>query len=133
LRVIEAGKQDQTMTEQLQGLSILVVEDEYFIAMEIANAIQRCGGSVVGPVAVLEKARDLAQHATVDGVILDLMLNGKSTLSFADELMSRNTPVILATGYARSHIPEGYSNLPQLAKPLREAALVRLMERTFRR
>jgi DNA-binding response OmpR family regulator len=101
--------------------------------MQIADVIKCCGGSVVGPVADLEKARDLARQETVDGVILDLMLKGKSTLSFADELMSRSTPVILATGYARSHIPERYSNLPQLTKPLREAALVRLIERTFRR
>ena len=47
--------------------------------------------------------------------------------------MSQSTPAILATGYAQSHIPERYSNLPQLTKPLREAALVRLMERNFRR
>ena len=121
------------MTEQLQGLRILVVEDEYFIAMEIANAIKCCGGSVIGPAADLEKARDLAQHETVDGVILDLMLNGKTSLPFVDELMSWSTPVILATGYAQSHIPERYSNLPQLTKPLREATLVRLIEQTFRR
>jgi DNA-binding response OmpR family regulator len=128
-----AEKQDRSMTEQLRGLSILVVEDEYFIAMQIADAIKCRGGSVVGPVAGLKKARDLARQETIDGVILDLMLNGRTTLSFADELMSRSTPVILATGYAQSHIPERYSNLPQLTKPLREAALVRLIERTFRR
>jgi DNA-binding response OmpR family regulator len=121
------------MTEQLRGLSILIVEDEYFIAMQLANAIECCGGSVVGPVADLETARDLARQESVDGVILDLMLNGKISLSFADELMSRGTPVILATGYAQSHIPERYSDLPQVTKPVREAALVRLIERTFRR
>jgi hypothetical protein len=47
--------------------------------------------------------------------------------------MSRGTPVILATGYAQSHIPERYSNLPQLTKPIRETAFVRLIEHTFRR
>jgi DNA-binding response OmpR family regulator len=121
------------MTERLRGLSILIVEDEYFIAMQMANAIKCCGGSVLGPVADLQKARDLAQRETVDGVILDLMLNGASSLSLADELMSRGTPVILATGYAQSHIPERYSDFPQLTKPVREAALVELIEHTFRR
>jgi DNA-binding NtrC family response regulator len=121
------------MTERLRGLSILIVEDEYFIAMQVANAIERYGGSVVGPVADLEKARDLAQREIVDGVILDLTLNGKTSLPFADELMSRGTRVILATGYAQSHIPERYSQLPQLTKPIREAALVRLVEHTFKR
>ena len=28
------------MTERLRGLSILIVEDEYFIAMQVANAIE---------------------------------------------------------------------------------------------
>ena len=121
------------MTEQLRGLSILIVEDEFFIAMQVANAIKCCGGSVVGPVADIEKARDLAQRETVNGVILDLQLKGETSLPFADELMSRGTPVILATGYAPSHIPERYSDVPQLMKPIRETALVRLIEHTFRR
>jgi DNA-binding response OmpR family regulator len=128
-----AEKQDRGMTERLRGLSILIVEDEYFIAMQVANTITCCGGLVVGPVADLEKARDLVQRETVDGVILDLMLNGETSLPFADELMSRGTPVILTTGYAQSHIPKRYSDLPQLTKPVREAALVRLVEHTFRR
>jgi CheY-like chemotaxis protein len=121
------------MTEQLRGLTILVVEDEYFIAMHIADVIKCRGGSVVGPAADLEKARDLARRESIDGVILDLMMKGETTLAFADELVSRRTPVILATGYAQSHLPERYSNLPQLTKPLREAALVQLIEHTFRR
>jgi DNA-binding response OmpR family regulator len=117
----------------LRGLSILIVEDEFFIAMQIADTIKCCGGSIVGPVADLQKARYLAQRETVDGVILDLMLKGESSLSLADELISRGTPVILTTGYAQSHLTERYSQLPQLAKPVREAALVRLIEHTFRR
>ena len=121
------------MTERLRGLSILVVEDEYFIAMQVADAITGCGGSVFGPVANLQKARDLAQRETVDGVILDLMLNGETSLPFADELMNRGTPVILATGYAQSHLPKRYSQLPQLSKPVRETTLIRLIEHTFRR
>jgi DNA-binding NtrC family response regulator len=121
------------MTEQLRGLSILIVEDEFFIAMQVANAIKCCGGSVVGPVADIEKARDLAQRETVDGVILDLTLNGETSLPFADELMNRGTPVILATGYAQSHLPKRYSQLPQLSKPVRETTLIRLIEHTFRR
>jgi DNA-binding response OmpR family regulator len=121
------------MTERLRGLSILIVEDEYFIALQVANAIECCGGSVVGPVADLEKARDLAQRETIDGVILDLMLNGETSLGFADELMSRGTPVILTTGYAPSHLPQRYSDLPRLTKPFREAEFVRLVEHTFRR
>jgi two-component SAPR family response regulator len=128
-----AEKQDPGMTERLRGLSILIVEDEFFIAMQVANAIKCCGGSVVGPVADLEKARDLVERETVDGVILDLKLNGETSLPFADELMSRGTPVILATGYAQSHIPQRYCDLPRLMKPVRDAALVRLIERTFRR
>lgn len=121
------------MTERLRGLSILIVEDEYFIAMQVADTITRCGGSVIGPVARLVKARVLAQQEPVDGVILDLMLNEETSLPFVDELISRGTPVILATGYAQSHLPKRYSDLPQLTKPLREAALVELIEHTFRR
>lgn len=81
--------------EQLRGLSILIVEDEFFIAMQIADTITCRGGSVVGPVADLQKARDLAKRELIDGVILDLMLNGETSLPFADELMNRGTPVIL--------------------------------------
>ncbi|WP_281066242.1 hypothetical protein [Rhizobium sp. N4311] len=36
--------------ETLAGLAILVVEDDYFIADELARSLARAGAQVVGPV-----------------------------------------------------------------------------------
>jgi hypothetical protein len=80
----------------------------------------------------------LSRYGTYSGatgcavVRITVTATANAIYSFANELMSRSTPVILATGYAQSQVPEQYSKLPQLTKPLREAALVRLIEHTFR-
>ena len=38
------------------GAAVLVVEDEYYLAREMADHIERVGGSVIGPFATTEKA-----------------------------------------------------------------------------
>jgi DNA-binding response OmpR family regulator len=120
------------MADRLRGLSILVVEDEYLVAELVSDTIQEHGGAVVGPASDIDKARRLVRESQIDGAILDIKLNGKTSLPLVDELVRRGTPVILATGYAASHLPSGYDHLPRLSKPFQIGALLQLIEATFR-
>jgi hypothetical protein len=44
---------------ELAGHLVLVVEDDYFIAEEICNALRKRGASVIGPAADVEHGRVL--------------------------------------------------------------------------
>jgi hypothetical protein len=41
------------VNNQLQGRRVLVVEDEYFIAQDISNALLQVGAEIVGPASTL--------------------------------------------------------------------------------
>ncbi|WP_119458706.1 response regulator [Rhodospirillaceae bacterium SYSU D60014] len=121
------------MAQGLDGLRILVVEDEYFVALEVKEIVRELGAEVVGPIGRLEPARDVARRETFDGAILDVKLDGEVIYPLADELLVRGVPLILTTGYDAASLPETYRRLPQLRKPLENQALQRMAESTFRR
>ena len=84
----------------LDGLRILVLEDEFLIAMDVE---QLCRDHGAGEVVV---ARDLAEidgrkvATQFDAAIVDLMLGGISTLEFAAGLRETGVPFVFASGYS---------------------------------
>lgn len=108
---------ETTIPKFLQGLRILVLEDELLTALDLARMIEDCGGEVVGPVGRLEQAQELARREHIDAAVLDVQLNGETCLPLAEELLSRDLPVVLTTGYESEMLPDGLSELPRLNKP----------------
>ena len=115
------------MAEDLSGLRVLVVEDDFFIAMDIKEAIERLGGHVVGPIGRLEQAQDLARREVFDAAILDVKLDGDVTFPLAEELLTRGVPIALATGYDVASLPENFQGVPHLRKPFRDTDVRRLV------
>lgn len=120
------------MRRRLEGLTILVVEDEYLVAKLLCEMIVDNGGAVVGPAPDLQKAHRLLTESTIDGAILDVKLDLDMSFPLADSLINAGTPVIFATGYDSPHLPEAYAHIPRLSKPFRQQHLLTLIESTFR-
>ncbi|WJI36802.1 MULTISPECIES: response regulator [Mesorhizobium] len=84
----------------LDGLRILVLEDEFLIAMDVE---QLCRDHGAGEVVI---ARDLTEvdgrkvATQFDAAIVDLMLGGTSTLEFAAGLRETGVPFVFASGYS---------------------------------
>ncbi|MDA0675476.1 MAG: response regulator [Proteobacteria bacterium] len=106
--------------DDLAGLSVLVVEDEFLIADFIAETITGFGARVVGPVGSAAQARALLKDARIDGAVLDVRLDGHTSLPLADELLEAGIPVIFASGYGASLVPAKYDQVPLLNKPFRQ-------------
>jgi DNA-binding response OmpR family regulator len=64
-------------TGALASSRVLIVEDEYFLADDMAHALQQFGAQVVGPVPSTAKALALLADKTVDAAVLDINLNGE--------------------------------------------------------
>lgn len=58
----------------LTDISILVVEDEPFVALDIAMEIEDAGGKVIGPAPSVAAAIELLKKEEVHGAILDVHL-----------------------------------------------------------
>ncbi len=110
------------------GLKLLVVEDTFLVADTIAAILRDRGCEVVGPVARLTKAIELAQGAALDGAILDVNLAGSLVFPAAAALRARGVPFFFLTGYEDSTLfPAEFRSVPRLAKPFEDAALERLV------
>lgn len=119
------------MTGTIDGKRILVVEDEYLLADDMRNALEKAGAEVLGPVPDVERAFALIGSETPDAALLDINLAGESVYSVADALLERQIPFIFATVFDESAIPERFASALRLEKPVKSrdvlAALVPLL------
>ena len=103
----------------LQGRRILVVEDDYLIAHELASLLEEAGATILGPVPSVEDALALLDRENdVDGAVLDMNLAGTDVLPVADALSGRQVPFMFTTGYNSDVIPARYAHVPYCGKPL---------------
>ena len=117
-------------TRALNGLTILVVEDEYFIADELKRSLASAGAQVVGPVGSVGDALDLLDGAAhLDFALLDLNLNGESALPIADRLLERNVFFAFVTGYGSGAIPARFGTMPCLEKPVEMWTITRAVQK----
>lgn len=112
---------------EVAGRRVLLVEDDYFIADELAQWLRNAGAEVIGPVGTLSEALHLLDSHPLDGAILDINLRGELAYPLADALISRGTPLVFSTGYDESAIPERYCDVTRCEKPLDPATVTRAL------
>jgi AmiR/NasT family two-component response regulator len=110
----------------LRNALVLVAEDEPFIALDLAMAIEDAGGRVVGPTATVAEGLALIGGVRVDGAILDVNLADRDVEPLASRLLDSGVAVVIQTGVGLPHALEArYPSLPLNLKPCMAAALVR--------
>ena len=112
---------------KLDGLKVLVVEDEMMVSMLIEDMLAELGCEVVGPASRLDEAMALAREAEVDCAVLDVNLGGQPIFPVADLLRERGRPFAFATGYGDAGLREADKGTPVLQKPFREGDLARVL------
>ncbi|RST30315.1 response regulator [Sphingomonas ginkgonis] len=106
------------MIASLAGKKILIVEDEYFIASDLAWVLAREQAVVVGPVSDLARGLSLVAEGGVDAAVLDVNLEGAHSYAIADRLGEVSVPFMFLTGYDSWSLPESYRDVPRLSKPV---------------
>ena len=109
----------------LNGLKVLVVEDEMLVSMLVEDMLADLGCTVIGPAAELEEAMSLAQSADIDLALLDVNLGGRPIFPVADALKARGVPFAFASGYGEAGLSEDHRGAAVLQKPFREADLAK--------
>lgn len=107
----------------LNGTRVLVVEDEFLIAMEIEAALEAAGAIVVGPAPSLEAACSLARDGDIDAAILDVNLGDEHVFPAAELLDQRGIPYIFHTAYP----PKELEGRPVCVKPVEPVRLIRIL------
>lgn len=96
---------------------VLIVEDDYFLAHDIADSLADTGATVVGPVPSVKAALEILRSDLPDIAILDLMLDDETAYPIADVLRVVGVPIIFATAHSEA-IPEEYREFALLEKPV---------------
>ena len=108
---------------------ILVVEDEPFIALDVALAIEDAGGKVAGPAASVKEALALIDTMPIVAAILDVNLVDGDISPVAERLITAGIPVILQTGIGLPpKLVARFPDLPVNIKPCVAATLVVQLE-----
>lgn len=104
--------------------SILVVEDEPLIAMDIESELTEAGFSVVGTVGTVQDALSAIDTLTIDAVVLDGNLFGESSAPVAEKLKQDKIPYVVVTGYSLGQVGHWIKEAPRISKPFDKADLI---------
>ncbi len=111
----------------LSALRLLLVEDEFMIAMLIEDILLELGCVVVGPFGSLPEALHAAQHAVLDGAVLDVNLRGEKVYPVAEMLDARRIPFLLLSGYGSDAIPDDRPHWRACSKPFNPSELIEML------
>ncbi len=116
-------------TSQLNGLRVLVVEDESMVAMLLEDFLTDHGCQVVATAGRIDEALSLigAPDFAVDLAVLDVNLAGKRIDPVADALAALGAPMIFSTGYGEAGLPANMHGRPVMQKPYASADVTRAL------
>jgi DNA-binding response OmpR family regulator len=112
------------MTAALEGIRVLVVEDEFLVAILIEEMLESAGCVVIGPFPRVPEALDAVDRNRCDAAVLDVNLGGERIDPVAAALSKRNVPFVFVSGYGTIGLPGDYSDRPRICKPFKLAELL---------
>ena len=114
----------------LQGRSILVVEDQPLIVMDISLAFEHTGAELT-TTNTLRHALLLVEHDGLAGAILDHALGDGDSSLLCKRLKERGIPFMIYSGYPKTE--DASQDAVYISKPATHDVLVTAMEGLIRR
>lgn len=112
-------------TTDLAGRRVLVVEDDFFLANDVAHALRAAGAVIVGPLPRAALALEALARDDVDAAVIDINLGEGPSFELADALKLAGVPFVFVTGYDEVLIPKRLAGVDRVQKPADLRALVR--------
>ena len=113
----------------INGCSILVVEDEPLIVMDISTAFEKTGAHLTTTNTV-RHAKLLVEHDGICAAIVDHALPDGDSTSLCERLTERGIPFLIYSGYRT--LDGLLKDAPHLAKPASHEALLEVIEALIR-
>jgi CheY-like chemotaxis protein len=126
--MIEAPLQFPPMETPLYAPTVLVVEDEPLIALDIEDALTSLGVAVRLARSIAEARERLSAAPQPQIVLLDVVLPDGRSFDLAREILDMGLPLAFLTGYDHG-IPEELSEVTVVDKPFTTDTLVAIVGR----
>ena len=98
--------------------NVLLVEDEFLIALDVQMQLEGKGYKVRGPAATVDDALAILEQDPVCAAILDVNIRDSTSLPIAERLTVRGIPCIFLSGNDMRQVREQFGDCVILAKPL---------------
>jgi CheY-like chemotaxis protein len=110
---------------RVSGRRLLLVEDEYLIAWDLASWLESKGAEVLGPAPSVADALEILEAEPLpDGAVLDINLGDEQVFPVASALQAAHVPFVFLSGYDPKIIPEHFGSAPCCMKPLNRQRLL---------
>lgn len=119
----------------LSGKRCFVLDDEFLIALDIQQILERAGASHVASVASAAEAIEvLGREPKFDLAVLDVKLGGpeQNSLDVAVLLQTQGVPFVFLTGMRIDDVhAKKFPNAPVIEKPYDATALLRAVQQAL--
>ncbi|MEM7779647.1 MAG: response regulator [Pseudomonadota bacterium] len=109
----------------LADMSMLIVEDQFLVAVGIEKTFRLAGASDVTLVGNMEDAWEAVANEHFDAALLDIRLPDGYSFPLAIELFSKGMPVVMHSGHAEIYHSARLPGVIFCPKPATPAEIVR--------
>ena len=111
--------------------AVLIVEDEFLIAMDLQMLLESFGWRVMGPAATVQAALQLLKEELPAVALLDVNLGRELVTPVAQALVDLGVPFAITSAYDK---PEQFggeilAGVPNIGKPVAERRLMATLEK----
>jgi len=102
----------------LDGVSVLIVEDEFIIAEYAKDVLTGCAAEVAVATDVAEARAIVDSHPRIDAAVLNVKLADRVSYSLAERLIEARIPFAFASGFDHLKLrADGFGSVAWLPKP----------------
>lgn len=106
---------------------VLIVEDDFFIGQELVHAFKASGARIAGAATDIETAFRIIETQPVGLAVLDINLGGDMVFPVASKLRRTAVPIVFASGFTSTPLPDEFSDVPVFEKPFNAPEIVRAL------
>ena len=107
----------------LIGVSVLIVEDEPLIALDLHAALSAAGAGIIAATDTDEALR-LIRRNDVSAAVLDVSLGERDCTAVCQALLHHRVPFLFHTGHANARMLQAWPEAPVLLKPVSHRDIV---------
>ncbi|MFC4308278.1 HWE histidine kinase domain-containing protein [Steroidobacter flavus] len=116
--------------EMLAPEDVLLVEDNFIIALDAEDAIRRVGAREVRTASNVSAALEMIDERTPEFAVLDVNLGIETSFEIANRLLALGVPFAFMTGYGENEaFPEELAQVPRIRKPFTHQSLAAVLGR----
>ena len=114
--------------------TVLVVEDEFLIALDLSDTVQDLGYALEGPFAATENALHAIEDHVPDIAILDVFTADGEVYPVADALTAKGVPIIFHSGHVPPlEVRQRYPEAQACAKPCPPSKIIDMVQEAVAR